>query len=118
MAANRNIADKSPYPILDPSLAEIVRRLIDAYQPERIYLFGSRARSDFGTDSDYDVLVVVPDSVSPERKRSRLAYEMLRGTGVAADILVWTEEAFDQRLHLRTSLPFAVVAEGKLLYAS
>jgi predicted nucleotidyltransferase len=118
MGANRNIADKSPSPILDPSLAEIVRRLIDAYQPERIYLFGSRARSDFGTDSDYDLLVVVPDSVSPERKRSRLAYEVLRGTGVAADILVWTEEAFDQRLHLRASLPFAVVAEGKLLYAS
>ena len=111
-------ANKSPSPIPDQTLAEIVRRLIDAYQPERIYLFGSRARNDFGADSDFDLLVVVSDSSSPERKRSRLAYKVLRGTGVATDVLVWTEEAFDRRLHLKASLPYAVVAEGKLLYAS
>ena len=27
----------------DPVLGEIVRRLVEAYQPERIYLFGSKA---------------------------------------------------------------------------
>jgi uncharacterized protein len=98
-------------------LTEIVRRLIDAYRPERIYLFGSRARSDFGGDSDYDLMVIVPDSASPERKRSRLAYEVLRGTGVAADVLVWTRDAFDRRLHLRASLPSTIVSEGRVLYA-
>src|ERR1035437_6275956 len=35
----------------DPLLGEIVRRLIDAYRPERIYLFGSTARGDAGPDS-------------------------------------------------------------------
>ena len=30
----------------DPVLDEIVRRLIEAYQPERIDLFGSRARGE------------------------------------------------------------------------
>jgi predicted nucleotidyltransferase len=118
MDAKLNIADKSPSPIPDRALAEIVRRLVEAYRPERIYLFGSRARNEFGPDSDYDLLVVVSDSASPDRKLGRLAYEVLRGTGVAADILVWTKEAFDRRLHLKASLPFAVVAEGKLLYAS
>ncbi len=118
MDAKLNIADKSPSSIPDRALAEMVRRLVEAYRPERIYLFGSRARSDFGPDSDYDLLVVVPDSTPPDRKRSRLAYEVLRGTGVAADILVWTREAFDRRLHLRASLPFAVAAEGKLLYVA
>ena len=39
---------------LDPVLAEIVRRLAAAYQPERIYLFGSKARGDAGPDSDDD----------------------------------------------------------------
>ena len=101
----------------DP-LAEIVPRLIEAYQPERIYLFGSRARDDSGADSDYDFMVVVPDSAPPERRRSRLAYEALRGTGIAADILVWTRRSFDGRLHLRASLPYTVVSEGRLLYAA
>ena len=35
-----------------PVLAEIVRRLAEAYRPERIYLFGSTARGDAGLDSD------------------------------------------------------------------
>lgn len=102
----------------DQALAEIVRRLVEAYQPERIYLFGSRARGDRGTDSDYDLMVVVADSVPPERRRSRLAYEVLRGTGTAADVLVWRRKAFESRLHLRASLPYTVLSEGRLLYAA
>jgi predicted nucleotidyltransferase len=47
------------------ALGEIVRRLVDAYQPERIYLFGSWARGEQNADSDYDLLVVVPDDASP-----------------------------------------------------
>ncbi len=104
--------------IEDKSLAEIVHRLIKAYCPERIYLFGSRSRSDSGVNSDYDLMVVVPDSVPSERKHSRLGYEVLRGTGIAVDVLVWTNKAFNCRLHLRASLPYTIVSEGKLLYAA
>lgn len=100
------------------SLAIIVKRLIDAYQPERIYLFGSKARGDYGPDSDFDLLVVVPDVAPAERKRSRLAYQALRGTGTAADVLVWTERRFESRLHLAASLPATVMREGRLLHAA
>jgi predicted nucleotidyltransferase len=100
----------------DAMLSDIVRRLVDTFEPERIYLFGSRARSAAGPDSDYDLLVIVPDDAAPERRRSRRAYEALRGTGVAADVLVWTRSAFDTRLHLRASFPSTVVREGTLVY--
>jgi len=100
----------------DPVLAEIVRRLVEAYRPERIYLFGSSARGDSGPDSDYDLMVVVPDDAQPAQRGSRLAYEALFGTGTAADVLVWTHDAFESRLPLRASLPSTVVAEGRLLY--
>ena len=63
-------------------------------------------------------MVVVPDDAPPERRRSRLAYERLWGTGTAADVLVWTREVFDSRLHLRASLPATIVGEGRLLYGS
>jgi len=102
----------------DEHLAEITRRLVEAYEPERIYLFGSKARGDAGADSDYDLLVVVPDEAPPERTRSRLAYERLWGTGSAADVLVWKKSEFDGRLHLEASLPSTVVREGKLVYAA
>jgi uncharacterized protein len=99
------------------ALARILVRLIDAYQPERIYLFGSKARGDAGPDSDFDLLVVVSDTAPADRKRSRLAYERLWGTGTATDVLVWTRERFDSRAHLRASLPGTILREGKLLYA-
>ncbi len=95
----------------EPALAEVVRRLIQAYQPERIYLFGSAARGDAGPDSDYDLLVVVPDD-------ARLAYEVLWGVGVAADVVVWSRSAFDRRSRVPSSLPATVLREGKLLHAA
>ncbi len=102
----------------DPQLAELVGRLVEAYRPERIYLFGSHARGDAGADSDDDLLVVVPEEAPPERRRSRLAHTALRGTGVAADVLVCTRRYFEERLHLTASLPATIAREGKLLYAA
>ena len=63
-------------------------------------------------------MVVVPDDASPQRHRSRLAYQVLRGTGRAADVLVCTRTFFDGRVHVRTSLPATIASEGRLLHAA
>jgi uncharacterized protein len=102
----------------DRILQVMVDRLIEAFQPSRIYLFGSKARDDSDQDSDYDLMIVVSDDAPPERRRSRLAYQVLRGTRTAADVLVWTKTAFDTRLHIPSSLPSIIEREGKLLYAA
>ena len=107
-----------PAPPADPRLDEVVRRLVAAFRPERIYLFGSAARGEAGPDSDYDLLVIVADDAPPDLRCSRLAYEALWGLGVAADVLVWTRTAFDSRVHLRASLPATVLREGRLLHAA
>ncbi len=102
----------------DPALAEVVRRLVAENEPERIYLFGSVARGDAGADSDYDLLVVVPDDAPPPRRVSRLAYESLLGTGIAADVLVCTRSYFEDRRSLKASLPGAVLRKGRLLHGA
>jgi predicted nucleotidyltransferase len=102
----------------DPVLSELVRRLVAAYQPERIYLFGSVARGDAGPDSDYDIMVIVPDDAPPARRDCHLAYRALQGLGISRDVLVWTRNDFEIRLHLKASLPFTIVREGKLLHAA
>ena len=99
-------------------LEEIIHRLVQVCRPEQIYLFGSVARGEAGADSDFDIMVVVPNHAPAEKQRSRLAYQALRGTGVAADILVWTKKSFEERLHLQASLPATIMREGKLLYAA
>lgn len=97
----------------DPLLAEMVRRLVEAYRPLSVYLFGSRARGEEGPHSDYDLLLVVSDDSPPERRSSHLAYQALWSLGRAGDILVWTQTAFAQRLPLKASLPAAVVRRRK-----
>jgi len=102
----------------DLVLAEIVRRLAEAFHPEQIYLFGSQARADAGPDSDYDLMVIVPDSAPPERRDSRHAHEVLWGLWTAVDVLVWTKNAFESCLHLKASLPSIILDEGRLVYAA
>jgi len=103
---------------MDPALAEIVRRLVETLRPDRIYLFDSRARGDAGAHSDYDLMVVLPHLPEPAHRMAQRAHSVLWGLGVSADILVWSREAFDARLHLKASLPATVVREGKLLHAA
>ena len=105
-------------PSADPMLAEIVHRLVEAFDPEQIYLFGSHARGDAGPDSDYDVMVIVPQATEPGYRLVQEAHSLLWGLGVAADILVWTREQFDSRRHVVASLPAAIVRQGQLLYAA
>jgi len=102
----------------NPVLAEAVERLLRACQPERIYLFGSAARGDAGPDSDYDFMVIVPDTAPPERRDCGRAYMALRGLGIPKDVLVWTRGDFEEQLRLRASLPSTIAREGKLLYAA
>ncbi|HLH18241.1 MAG TPA: nucleotidyltransferase domain-containing protein [Bryobacteraceae bacterium] len=102
----------------DRVLNTIVERLVSLYRPERIYLFGSVARGDASPDSDYDLMVVVPDSTPQSLRDPGLAYRALWRLGAAIDPLVWTRTQFDSRLHLRASLPSTILREGRLLYAA
>ncbi len=117
MASERPELFKTPS-AADPLLAEIVRRLIRVYRPERIYLFGSTARGDAGPDSDYDLMIVVPDDSPAVLKSSDLGYAAVEGLPRSGDFLVWSRDRFESRLHLLASLPSTVVREGKLLYAA
>lgn len=102
----------------DPILAEMVRRLVLALQPETIYFFGSRARGEAGEDSDYDLLVVVGDSSLPRYRREQKAFRALCGVGAPKDVLVLTREEFERKKGVVCSLPATVLREGKIVYAA
>jgi len=109
--------DKPRIETKDPSLALIVGRLVDAFHPEKVYLFGSHARGEAGPDSDYDIAVIVSND-APAKLSSTYAYRVLHGTGIAADVIVWRQKYFEDRAHLRASLSGVIQEEGRLLYAA
>jgi uncharacterized protein len=102
--------------VAESSLDEVARQLVNALQPEQIYLFGSRARGDSLVDSDYDLMVIVGESDVPPHRRAQLAHHALHRIRVAADILVWTRQEFDRFLSVPGSLAATILREGRLLY--
>lgn len=101
---------------LQEAIAEITRRLVEYYHPERVYLFGSAARGDGGPDSDLDFCVVLPDDAPPNLYRPGV-YRALWDLGMAADVVRWPSSDFEMRAaHVRSSLPATIVQEGKVLY--
>jgi predicted nucleotidyltransferase len=102
----------------DRILEEMVRRLVAAFAPDHIYLYGSRARGEAGPDSDYDLMLVVSASQVPRYRRDQQAFRALCGLGVPKEVIVLTRAEFEAGRKVTCSLPATVLREGKLLYAA
>ncbi len=99
------------------TIDEITRRLIDFYQPVRIYLFGSEGRGESGPDSDLDFCVVLPDDAPESLYRDRSIHSRFRGLQAAVDVVRLAASDFDARaVHVVASLPATILREGRLLY--
>jgi len=95
---------------------EIVRRLVDEFHPEMIYLFGSHAWGNPTSGSDMDLLVIVGNSRQKPIQRAVRAQKSLRGVKVAIDVLVKTRREFERYTSVKASLEAQITREGKLLY--
>jgi len=69
------------------TLDAVVERLIEGYQPERIILFGSRAKETAAPDSDYDLLVLKEEPGRPIERRQRVE-RLLADRRLPLDLLV------------------------------
>lgn len=104
--------------VLSKALEEAVQRLIRGLAPERIYLFGSRARGQADETSDVDLLVVVPDSDHPRYRREAMSYNLLWGLSVPIDVIVLTQEEFEWGARVKTSIASTVQEQSILLFHS
>ena len=83
---------------------EVVRRLVDEFHPEAIYLFGSHAWGTPTADSDLDLLVIVSQSRQKPIQRAVRAQRSLRGVKVPVDVLVKTRKEFENYSSVKASL--------------
>lgn len=95
---------------------EVVRRLVDEFHPEAIFLFGSHAWGKPNDGSDIDLLVIVAKSRQKPIKRAVRAQRSLRGIKAAVDVLVKTRKEFERYTSVKASLEAQITREGKLLY--
>ncbi len=98
-------------------LHEMTGRIVEGFHPLRILLFGSRARGDQRWDSDYDLLVVMPDGI--DRWKAGLAMQRaLKDMPVPKEVLVTTEAEIAARGDLPGGVLRAALREGVTVYSA
>ena len=100
-----------------PQLDEIVARLVTAFRPRSVVLFGSWATGHATADSDLDLLVIA-ESDEPVHVRMARAQRALRGLTTPADVFVHTPaevERFGQWLSHTIAI---ALREGREIYAA
>jgi predicted nucleotidyltransferase len=99
----------------DAKIAEMVRRIVERFHPEKIVLFGSYARGNPTGDSDVDLLVVMQVTTS-KRKQAAEIDVALADIGLPKDIIVVTPDEVERYRDVVGSIVYPAIREGKVLY--
>ena len=102
-------------PATDSVVAEMTERVRRTINPDRLILFGSRARGDSDLSSDYDLLIIAPSGL-PRHRRTAAVYRLLAGMGVPKEIVWWTPEEVAEWRDVRSHFINTALREGKVLY--
>ncbi|MEK7398466.1 MAG: nucleotidyltransferase domain-containing protein [Candidatus Poribacteria bacterium] len=101
--------------VRDDALKEIIKRVVDVANPERIIMFGSAARGEASTNSDIDLLVIKDG----EYDQSLLAgdiYMNLHGIKQAVDVVLVTSEQVERYRNTHCLVIAPALKEGKEIY--
>jgi predicted nucleotidyltransferase len=99
------------------TFSEIVRRILAVATPQKIVLFGSRARGDHRPDSDIDILVIA-DSALPRHRRSIPLYAALADLSLDVDteVVVYTPAEVEEWRGAGAAFVTTALREGTVLY--
>jgi predicted nucleotidyltransferase len=95
---------------------QLIQQIVAAVHPLRIVLFGSAARGEMGPNSDFDVMVVMPNGTH-RRKTAQTLYREVEGVSVPFDAIVATPEDLDRYSNSIGLVYRTVLEEGVVIYA-
>ena len=103
--------------MLDQTILDnIISRIVEVADPERIILFGSAARGDMNRHSDVDLLIV-KEGVDPLDLMGQI-YQNLHGVGAAVDAFVVAPQAVERYKNSHALIIKPALQEGKVVYES
>ena len=103
-------------PAQDDNLVQaIVDRIVKTADPEKIILFGSRARGDARPNSAFGVLVI-KESNEPSCRRDAPLYVALADLPVEVDVLVYTPEEVAEWAQVPRAFVTTATRQGKTVY--
>lgn len=102
---------------VEATLDRIVRCVREVAEPELIVLFGSRAWGSARDDSDYDLMIVLPDS-PPSAPTGTAIGNRLREEGIAADVHARATSQYERYQRDPGFVDFVVARRGRVLYTA
>ena len=107
------MADKNT--LGEETLQEIIRRIVQVAQPEKIILFGSAVRGKMGPNSDVDLLVIKRGEFHQGHLTGEI-YMSLHGVGQAVDVILVTPEQVERYRNTHCLVIAPALREGKEVY--
>ena len=101
--------------ITEKIIQEAVERLVQAANPEKIFLFGSYARGDINEQSDPDFLIV-QKAVKNRRRQTVHLQDILRLMRIPEDIVVVSRNTFQEWENVKGTVFYEAKREGILYY--
>ncbi|MDK9697583.1 MAG: nucleotidyltransferase domain-containing protein [Siculibacillus sp.] len=92
-----------------PELDTLLKRIEFVYHPVDVLLYGSRARGESNANSDWDLMVVLPDESSEDLLDPMLGWEVQVNSGVHADVLCCFESDFIAGMNVANTMPREIV---------
>lgn len=102
-------------PQIEEQLKNVTDRIVEAFNPYRIIVFGSQAYGHPTPDSDVDLLIVMDSNERPSARAIQVS-RLLRPRPFPMDILVRTPEEIQYRLEIGDYFIREVMEQGKVLY--
>ena len=107
-------------PVLIQRLSEVVPKIVDAFDPEEIILYGSYARGDNGHYADIDLLIIAETTLR-FTERSLRALDVVGGDDefehdIPINPLVYTPQEFQHMLETRESFLVSALQESVLIW--
>jgi predicted nucleotidyltransferase len=95
------------------TLDDIIQRVVEVAQPQRIILFGSAARGTITRHSDVDLLIVKEGGDADLRAR---IYENLYGVRVAVDAILVSPADVERYKNSHALVIKPALQEGRVVY--
>ncbi|HID86273.1 MAG TPA: nucleotidyltransferase domain-containing protein [Anaerolineae bacterium] len=112
------MADSTPIamlPLTEELLKEIRKRVVNAFAPERVILFGSYAESRPTADSDLDLLVVTERPVSREERLQRMQ-GLFRDMPLPIQVITISRQEFEETRDVIGGIAYPAAKYGRVIY--
>ena len=100
---------------IESKLKDVTDRIVEAFDPDRIIIFGSHAYGQPTPDSDVDLLIIMDSDERPAARTAQVS-RALRPRPFPMDILVRNPDEIERRLEMGDYFIRQVLEQGRVIY--